>query len=356
MNDSLLHDVIAAATLLWGSYQPTRLIELPRLAQRAGVGRVVVKLESGRPFGNFKVLGGMTAGLCALARAAGASIEELLSGQTPHTSLPRLICASDGNHGLAVAAAARRAGADASVYLPRCASRLRADRIQAQGAEVIWVDGTYDDAVDEAARAASRGDGLLISDTSSDPDDLIVHDVMAGYGLLTTELVAQCQQILAGYPTHLFVQAGVGGLAAAMADGLCTLPEGPRQMIVVEPASAACVGHALALGHPERLGGDLHTCAEMLACGLASASAVQILLKHEAHSIVVSEEQLQDAVDALRDTGGPATTPSGAAGLAGLLHVAMEPLLRRRHELEANSVVLLVATEADASPTTPELT
>jgi diaminopropionate ammonia-lyase len=350
MNDSLLPDVMAAANLLWVSYQPTRLIELPPLAQRAGVGRVLVKVEGSRPFGNFKVLGGMTAGLCALARASGASIEELLSGQTLHKSLPRLICASDGNHGLAVAAAAQRAGADASVYLPRCASRLRADRITAQGAEVIWVDGTYDDAVDEAAGAALRGDGLLISDTSSDPDDLIVHDVMAGYGLLTTELVAQCQEILAGYPTHLFVQAGVGGLAAAMADGLCTLPEGPRQMIVVEPTSAACVGHALALGHPERLAGDLHTCAEMLACGLASASAVRILLKHEARSITVSEEQLRDAVDTLRDTGGPATTPSGAAGLAGFLHVAMEPLLRRRHDLDANSTVLLVTTEADASP------
>lgn len=346
MNEALLHDVVAAATLLWGSYQPTRLIELPALARRAGVGRVLVKVEGGRPFGNFKVLGGMTAGLCALARAAGGSIEELLSGRTPHKSLPRLICASDGNHGLAVAAAAHRAGAGAAVYLPKGASFYRAERIQAQGAEVIWVDGTYDDAVDEAAAAASRGEGLLISDTSTDPDDLIVHDVMAGYALLTTELVAQCQEILAGYPTHLFVQAGVGGLAAAMADGLCDLLESPGQLIVVEPASAACVGHALAVGRPERLAGDLHTCAEMLACGLASASALPILLKHKARSVVVSEEQLKSAVDVLRDAGGPATTPSGAAGFAGFLHVATEVALRQAHGLGDHSVVLLVATEA----------
>jgi diaminopropionate ammonia-lyase len=346
MNEALLHDVVAAATLLWGSYKPTRLIELPALARRAGVGHVLVKVEGGRPFGNFKVLGGMTAGLCALARAAGATIEELLSGQTPHTSLPRLICASDGNHGLAVAAAARRAGGSASVYLPKSASRVRAERIEAQGAEVVWIDGTYDEAVDEAAAAASRGEGLLISDTSADPDDLIVHDVMAGYALLTKELVAQCQEMLAGYPTHLFVQAGVGGLAAAMAEGLCNHLEGPGRLVVVEPASAACVGRALAMGKPERLAGDLPTCAEMLACGLASASAVPILLKHQARSVVVSEEQLQDAVGSLRDAGGPSTTPSGAAGLAGFLHVAMEPALRQAHGLDAQSVVLLVATEA----------
>lgn len=346
MNESLLHEVITAATLLWGSYQPTQLIELPLLAQSAGVGRVLVKVEGGRPFGNFKVLGGMTAGLCALARAAGGSIEELLSGEAPYKSLPRLICASDGNHGLAVAAAARRAGTSASVYLPKSASQVRAERIKAQGAEVVWVDGTYDDAVDEAASAASRGEGLLISDTSADPGDLVVHDVMAGYGLLTTELVAQCRELLAGYPTHLFVQAGVGGLAAAMANGLCDRLESPGRLVVVEPASAACVGHALAMGKPERLAGDLHTCAEMLACGLASASALSILLKHDARSILVSEEQLRGAVDALRDAGGPATTPSGAAGLAGFLHVATEPALCRAHGLDAHSVVLLVATEA----------
>jgi diaminopropionate ammonia-lyase len=152
--------------------------------------------------------------------------------------------------------------------------------------------------------------------------------------------------MLAGYPTHLFVQAGVGGLAAAMAEGLCDQLESPRRLIVVEPASAACVGHALAMGRPERLPGDLDTCAEMLACGLASASAVPILLKHQARAVVVSEEQLQAAVGSLRDAGGPATTPSGAAGLAGFLHVATEHALRHAHGLDAHSVVLLVATEA----------
>src|SRR5947209_19764341 len=112
-------------------FAPTSLIDAPALAQLTRVARVFVKAEGERPLGNFKVLGGMVAGLQLLSRAHGAP--------------RRLICASDGNHGLAVAAAARSAGAEARIYLPRSASPHRAARIEGQSGEVAWVDGTYDD-------------------------------------------------------------------------------------------------------------------------------------------------------------------------------------------------------------------
>src|SRR5262249_56540991 len=117
-------------TTLWDDYRPTRLIELAALARRMQVGRVFVKAEGERPLGNFKVLGGMLAGLRALARAGAGSV-------------PRLICASDGNHGLSVAAAARRGVAKAVIYLPAHVSRSRAARIEALGGEIIWISGTY---------------------------------------------------------------------------------------------------------------------------------------------------------------------------------------------------------------------
>ncbi|MGH8076081.1 MAG: pyridoxal-phosphate dependent enzyme [Lysobacter sp.] len=146
-------------------------------------------------------------------------------------------------------------------------------------------------------------------------------------------------------PSHLFVQAGVGGLAAAMADGLRDIMDGPKRLLIVEPESAACVARALAVGHPVRIPGDLHTAAGMLSCGLASAPALEILQRHDVRSVVVSEERLLGAVGALRAGGGPDTTPSGAAGLAGLLHVAARPELRATHQLSSESTVLLVATE-----------
>jgi diaminopropionate ammonia-lyase len=335
---------------IWDDYRPTPLIELPRLARLTNVGRVFVKVEGERPLGSFKVLGGMVAGLRRLARAAGlASVRDLNSTRICRDSPPRLICASDGNHGLAVAAAASRAGAGASIYLPVSVSRRRADRIQACGGEIVWISGTYDNAVSAAAQAAARGEGLLIPDTSTDSNDEVVKEVMAGYAFLTQELVSQFRDDAGDRPGHVFVQAGVGGLAAAMADGLADFLQEPRRLLIVEPESAACVAQALTAGHPVRLSGDLRTSAEMLSCGLASAPALGVLQRHDARSVLVREDQLQAAVTTLHETGGPETTPSGAAGLAGLLHVASQPELRVEHQLGPDSKVLLVATEGPIS-------
>lgn len=329
---------------LWPNYRPTSLVELPSLARFASVARVFVKVEGERPLGSFKSLGGMTAGLRALAKHAGVTdLVELCAGE-PHRQLPTLICASEGNHGLAVAMAAQKARTQARIYLPKEVSSARASRIEACGAEIVWVAGTYDDAVLAAEDAVNRGDGLLISDTSADPDSRVVLDVMEGYGLLAQELVQQFEE-LRDRPSHLFVQAGVGGLAAAMVDGLQNLLRSPKKSLVVEPESAACVAAALATTQPIRIEGDLHTAAEMLACGVVSAPALRILKQHAVDSVLVSEAELKTAATAMRSYGGPHTTPSGACGLAGLLRVASREQTRAEHRLTPDSVVLLIATE-----------
>jgi diaminopropionate ammonia-lyase len=331
---------------VWGGYRPTSLLEMPILAQQTGVARVLVKAESERPLGNFKSLGGTVASMRALARARNPPIpDSSLSGSGHAGRLPRLLCASDGNHGLAVAAAARNARTTASVYLPAGASKTRAARIEAAGAHVEWVIGTYDDAVLEAAKAAASGEGVLVPDTSADSGDLVVRDVLDGYSLLTREIVAQMKHQGLDGPSHVFVQAGVGGLAAAMAIGLQSILQEPRALIIVEPSTAACVALALIQGHPQRLCGDLQTCAEMLSCGLASASALDILRPFRPISLLVTEEQLAAAPAGLIAAGGPATTPSGAAGLAGFLHAATRSAIPGTIRLNERSVVLLVATE-----------
>jgi diaminopropionate ammonia-lyase len=225
-------------------------------------------------------------------------------------------------------------------------SQWRADRIiEANGGKVIWSSGTYDDAVLAAAAAARRGDGILVPDTTADPLDPVVHDVMAGYALLTEELVSQFLIDEYERPSHMFIQAGVGGLAAAMARGLQHIMQEPRALLIVEPKSAACVARALIIGRPERLVGDLQTSAEMLSCGLASAAALEILRQHNPRSVIVDEKELEAAVTCLHDAGGPDTTVSGAAGLAGFLRVATRPDLAFEHQLNSGSIVLLVATE-----------
>lgn len=380
-----VRDIVLDVVDIWPDYQPTRVIELPALARQARVGRVLAKMECDRPPGNFKALGGMVAALRALARASGASrLRDLRNdvegarplGTEPRTGvhrqhLPTLVCASAGNHGLAVAAAARWAGTRAIVYLSESANRVRAARIEALGAQVVWVAGTYDDAVAQA----SLHEGLVIADTSADPDDPVVRDVMDGYGLIALELATQlgagtppaartaaiapaattaplaAPRVARSRPTHLFVQAGVGGLAAALASGARTFMSESHRVIVVEPEHAACVAAALVAGKPEQVEGDLRTYAEMLACGLASAPAIRVLREHGVSSAPVAEELLQQAARQLQDAQQIDTTPSGATGLAGLMHISSSETLRRQYQLNEESCVLLVITEGDVPNT-----
>lgn len=340
-------EIAAVLRGLSPAYAPTPLLDLTALAARLGVAQVLAKDEGRRMLGSFKSLGGTYAGLAALARRTGTDIAGLLArcAAGAAADLPQLVCASDGNHGLAVAAAARFAGAGAKVFLHAGVPPVRARRIEREGAAIVWVQGTYDDAVDAAAAAAQREGGILIADTAPDAANPIVHDVMAGYGVIAHE--ARAQIAAAGHraPTHLFVQAGVGGLAAAMAEGMSRFVDAPAAFVAVEPETCACLRAAFAQGGVVRLGGDLATAAEMLSCGEASAPAFAILRRTGARVMTVTEQALEEAPRLLRDTGGPATTPSGATGLAGLV-TALRESGGPRLGLTPDSRVLLVISEA----------
>jgi diaminopropionate ammonia-lyase len=328
------------------AYAATPLLDLSALAARLGVGRLLAKDEGRRMLGSFKSLGGTYAGLRALARLQGTDISGLLAARP--RDLPALICASDGNHGLAVAAAARFAGSSARIFLHRGVPAVRARRIEQQGAEIAWVQGTYDDAVDAAAAAARAGAGILIADTTDNAGDPVVGDVMTGYGIIAAEV--RREAAATGYPppTHLFVQAGVGGLAAAMAEGLKDWMAPPAALVVVEPEQSACVAAAFRNDRVVRIEGDLQTAAEMLSCGEASTPAMDILRRHGARVVTVSEADLLEAPRLLRDGGGPATTPSGAAGFAGLCHALRGA--SGNLGLGGDSRVLMVITEGDLAP------
>lgn len=325
------------------AYAPTPLLNLPALAERLGVAQVLAKDEGRRMLGSFKSLGGTYAGLRALARASRMQLADLLAARPK--GQPTLVCASDGNHGLAVAAAARFAGAPARVFLHEGVPNARARRIENQGAEIVWVPGTYDNAVDAAAAAACQGAGILVADTTDDPNDPIVCDVMAGYGVTAAEIRDQVDFTGLGRPTHVFIQAGVGGLAAAIAEGLSGWLASPGCIVTVEPETAACLAPALAAGHPIRVMGDLRTSAEMLSCGQASAAAVAVLRRHGARAITVPEAELVDAVRVLSAHDGLATPSSGAAGLAGAMAALADPSHTRDLGLDRLSRILVLLTE-----------
>jgi len=329
------HFVMSRLKAIDSAYRETPLTEASDLAATLGVSQLYLKDEGQRPLGSFKALGGTFAGLEAIA-ARG-------------TAAGKLVCASDGNHGLAVATAARHARLPAQIFLPSDIAEERVRRILARGAEVVIVPGTFDDAVAAATQAAQADGAILIADTSDDVDDVVTGDVMAGYGVIAGELRDQFAARGMTRPTHLFIQAGVGGLAAAMARGLQGWMAEPAEIVVVEPEAAACVQLALRLGHPETVPGDLRTCASMLSCGKASAPALQILQHCGAKGITVSEEQLTAAPALLADAGAPATTPSGGAGFAGLVHPLQDPALGTALRLTPDSRVLIVISEGPAT-------
>ncbi len=334
--------------LLAPAYGPTPLVDLPRLAARLGVAQVLVKDEGGRTLGSFKSLGGTYAGLRALARTAGEDIEAVVSHGVH--DLPSLLCASDGNHGLAVALAAKLAGTAAKVFLHESVPAARAERIEALGAEIVWVAGTYDDAVAAAAEAARAGSGLLVADTTDDLADPVVHDVMAGYGVMAAEIRRQADAAGSLPPTHVFVQAGVGGLAAAVVETLGSWLAPPAVLVVVEPSGASCVRAALEAGHPVQLTGDLETSASMLSCGKASAPALDVLMRHGVRALSVGEDTLLEAPRLLAETGGPQSTPSGAAGLAGAMAALADHAKAAELELGPDSRLLILVTEGANDP------
>jgi len=312
----------------------TPLLDMPALARRCGVQRVLLKAENERALGNFKSLGG------------AAAVERMLRQRDwPNGGAARLLCASDGNHGLAVAVAARRFGVSARVYLPASIERWRIERIEREQAEVILVNGSYDDGVACAHAASRAGEGRLVADTSDDANDETVRAVMDGYRSVAREVDEQLKAANLPRPTHLFVQAGVGGFAAAMVAGLKATGMHDFRMVVVEPQAAACVAAALAAGRVVQIQGDLRTCAGMLSCGRASASALATLLAHSARSTLVDETQLVAAPEILKEQG-IVTTPSGAAGLAGLIEASSDAEFKRSIALDERSSVLLFATEA----------
>jgi diaminopropionate ammonia-lyase len=339
-------EIAAQLRRLSPDYAATPLINLPRLAARLGIAQILAKDEGRRTLGSFKSLGGTYAGLCALARAARTDITGLLDGVRSPGSLPMLLCASSGNHGLAVAAAAKFANASARIFLHSGVPVSRARRIEEQGAEITWVTGTYDDAVAAAESAARFDGGILVADTTDDTNDLVLNDVIAGYRVIAAEIRRQVEADGHERPTHLFVQAGVGGLASAMAEGLRAWMALPGTLIVTEPEAAACVAMALTQGGPVRVSGILFTSAEMLACGKASTPAAAVLRRHGARFVAVSEAALAEAPGLLRRHGGPGTTPSGAAGLAGLISVLGEGAIASEFGFDAASRVLILITEA----------
>ncbi len=242
---------------------PTPLIELPDLAARLNIAALAVKDESVRsPLGSFKALGAPAALVRLILRLWPDRHPDpiaLIGGQYANSLKDfTVISATDGNHGRALAAAARTFGCRCVIVLHANVSKEREDAIAAHGAQIVRIAGNYDASVEEAARLAQAHGWQVVSDTSYAGYQDIPRDVMQGYGAIALEWLAQsgAQPGAPGPFTHVVLQGGVGGLAAGVISYLWEFFGTHRPtFIVVEPVQADCLYQSALQGRPARATG-----------------------------------------------------------------------------------------------------
>lgn len=348
-------------------YRMSPLKSLPGLAALLGLGGIWVKDESQRlSLNSFKVLGGSFALYQFLRHRLGIHDRELTLSELKSDSVRKQLgklcfaTATDGNHGRGVAWAAMELGFDCVVYVHERTSKPRIRAIEAYGACVNIIPGTYDDAVRQITKDAAKYGWQIISDTSWEGYEDVPCWVMQGY----TTLMAEVQQQLGAQgivqPTHIWVQAGVGALAASVIGYYQGLFGEERPVtIVVEPDKAECLFESAtqADGRPHSVGGNLDTIMAGLACGDPSPLAWDILNHHTDFFLSCPDFV---AAKGMRVYGVPVagdpfivSGESGAVTLGALMFAAECPSLaelKQQLKLDSQSQVLLINTEGNTDP------
>ena len=298
----------AALLRLCPLHQNTPLRSIPELAAETGVAELWVKDERSRMgLGSFKALGAAH----AIAREASVSRgagdwSTALRGRT-------YVTASAGNHGLSVAAGARVFGADAVIYLAESVPAAFGARLEAKGARVVRAGAAYEASMDAALLAAEEQGWTLLSDSSWPGYTELPLRVMEGYLQLSAEAADEIPE----QPTHILLQAGVGGLAAAVAaHARYVWGDGP-EVIVVEPETAPALIESVREGRMVTTEGPVSEMGR-LDCKTPSLIALKGLSHDADRFLTITEDEGRRGADRLAEYDLE-TTPSGGAGLSALL-------------------------------------
>lgn len=339
----------------WPGYTATPLYSLINLAKDIGVDKIWYKDESKRfHLKSFKALGGAYAvarqlqSRVAEVTGEGPSVQDLFDKKfTEIVSQTVISCATDGNHGRSVAWGCQMFGCQCVIYIHRDVSPGRLQAIEAFGATVIRITGNYDDSVKQADMDAKRHGRIIVSDTSYEGYMEIPRDVALGYTVLLSESVEQLGDEI---PTHVFIQGGVGGLAAAVCAYFWELWGDLRpRFIVVEPENANCLQQSARAGSPVIIKGNLDTLMAGLACGEVSALAWEILSIGANDFITVNEASVPLTMRLLVQgfNGDPSIEAgeSGVAGLAALITARHSEVDSQRLSLDQSSRIYILGTE-----------
>ena len=347
-------------------YAPTPLVSLAHAAGSLGLGALLVKDESYR-FGlnAFKVLGGSYATASAIAESLGKDISETHYDYLTSERLKEefgqatLFTATDGNHGRGVAWSARVLGQKAVVLMPKGTVKSRFDNIAKEGAQVSIEEANYDECVRRAcALAKETPRGIVVQDTAWQGYEHIPVKIMQGYGTMAKEAAQQLQEAGFTRPTHVFIQAGVGSLAGAIAGYYANLyGEHCPKIIVMEADAADCHYQSALAGEMRIVTGDLNTMMAGLACGEPNPISFDILRNHACCFISCPDWVSAEGMRALAHPQGSdskvVSGESGAIGTGLVRTIMTDPdyaELKAALDLNEESVVLLFSTEGDTDP------
>lgn len=297
--------------------------------------KIIIKDESNRMgLGSFKALGGVYAVAQLISKQVEKqfpNVEYLSPVSKQVAEKMTFVCASAGNHGIAVATGARIFGSHSRIHLAKTVPEEFAMRLRNIGAEVVRSGLTYEESIVAAVADAKRTNAIHLADGSWPEYTEIPRLVMEGYTVIAEEMRKEFERKDI-WPTHVFLQAGVGGLAAAICFMIRHNWQIQPKIIVVEPELAPCLAESIKKGEICTVQGGASNMGR-LDCKTPSLLAFNILRNLAERFVTVSDEEALKALTVVKELGID-TTPSGVAGFAALLN-----------ELDECDLPLVIITE-----------
>tara|TARA_B100000287_G_scaffold146818_1_gene138561 strand:+ start:921 stop:2051 length:1131 start_codon:yes stop_codon:yes gene_type:complete len=318
----------------WDNYSPTPLRSLNKLSIKLNLNKIYYKDESKRfDLKSFKALGGAYA------------VEKVSKGNKNIT----ISTATAGNHGRSVAWGSQKLGLKCKIFISEYVSESRAKVMRGFGADVIRVKGNYDNSLNECVKQSEKNNWQIVQDVAWSNYKLVPKLTMAGYSVMMKEI---SNQISDKKISHVILQAGVGGMAAAMVAGIARYLDHVPKIIVVEPESAACVLESIKAGKIEKITIEKESIMGGMSCGEVSLVPWEILKNSVDYCVTVSDEYISKTIKFLANSqfadekliGGECSTP----GIISLISLSNDNAIKNKINLDENSNVLLFGCEGDA--------
>ena len=317
----------------WNGYNPTPLISLNKLSNELNLKNIFYKDENKRfDLKSFKALGGAYA------------VEKVTKGNKDIV----VATATAGNHGRSVAWGAKRLGLKCIIFISEFVSDARAEAMSKLGADVIKVKGNYEKSLIECIKQSTENNWQIVQDVAWENYMIVPKYTMAGYTVMMKEIV---EQINNEKISHIILQAGVGGMAAAMVAGIARYLENIPTIIVVEPDSAACVMESLKTGKIEKIVIKRESLMGGMSCGEVSLVPWEILKNSVKYCISLPDDDIAKTMKYLGNSifsdEKIIAGENSAPGVISLIAACNDQKLRQRMELDKSSNILVIGCEGD---------